>query len=90
MMTTAYDRIGVGYRLTRQSDPRIAERIIEALGDYESVVNVGAGTGSYEPRDRLVVAIEPSVMMIRQRAPTSAYVVRAVAEELPLSDRCVA
>jgi hypothetical protein len=67
IMTNAYDEMGLGYPLTRQADPRIAERVIRALGDSAAVVNVGAGTGSYEPRDRMVVAVEPSATMIRQR-----------------------
>jgi SAM-dependent methyltransferase len=78
-----YDRIGGGYSTTRQADPRIEERIHRALGDAESVVNVGAGAGSYEPRDREVVAVEPSERMIAQRPPGSAPVVRASAEDLP-------
>ena len=66
-MTTAYDRIGMTYSATRRPDPRIAARILDALGDAVSVLNVGAGAGSYEPRDRNVVAVEPSEVMIRQR-----------------------
>lgn len=86
-MKRAYDTIGVGYSLTRGPDPRIASRIIQALGDAQSVVNVGAGTGSYEPRDRMVVAVEPSAMMIRQRPAGSASVIQAAAEGLPFVDR---
>jgi hypothetical protein len=56
----AYDRIGLGYSEHRRADPRIAARIEEALGDARSVLNVGAGTGSYEPSDRKVTAVEPS------------------------------
>lgn len=81
-----YDRIGPGYPLTRRADPRIEAQIHEALGDAASVVNVGAGTGSYEPRDRTVVAVEPSESMIAQRPPGAARVVRARAEELPFAD----
>lgn len=62
-----YDSIGHGYGERRKQDPRIAERITWALGSSESVVNVGAGTGSYEPRDRKLVAVEPSMVMIQQR-----------------------
>jgi SAM-dependent methyltransferase len=51
------------------------------------VVNVGAGTGAYEPRDREVVAVEPSETMIAQRPAGSAPVIRAYAEELPFKDR---
>jgi SAM-dependent methyltransferase len=62
-------------------------RIVEELGDAQSVVNVGAGTGSYEPRDRFVVAVEPSMAMIAQRPSGAAPVVRAVAEALPFTDK---
>ena len=81
-----YDRIGGGYSTTRQADPRIEERIHRALGDAATVVNVGAGAGSYEPRDREVVAVEPSERMIAQRPSGSAPVVRASAEQLPFRE----
>lgn len=81
-----YDTIGRGYAQVRQPDARIAARILEALGDSASVVNVGAGTGSYEPADRRVVAVEPSDVMIRQRSAGSAPVVRASADALPFGD----
>jgi SAM-dependent methyltransferase len=81
-----YDRIGSGYSTTRRADPRIEARIHRALGDAQTVVNVGAGTGSYEPTDREVVAVEPSDRMIKQRPPGSAPVVRALAQELPFAD----
>jgi hypothetical protein len=84
-----YDEIGVTYGKTRREDPRLRRLILEALGDAESVVNVGAGSGSYEPRDRFVLAVEPSVRMIRQRAEGAAAAVRAVAECLPLATGCV-
>jgi SAM-dependent methyltransferase len=87
--TSAYDTIGVDYAGTRRPDPRIAHRISEALGDCVSVVNVGAGTGSYELRDRRVVAVEPSATMIHQRPDGAAPVIRAVAESLPLVDGAV-
>jgi SAM-dependent methyltransferase len=89
IVTNAYDRIGVGYALTRRPDPSIADRILSALGDSASVVNVGAGTGSYEPRDRMVVAVEPSTTMIRQRPRGSAPAVQGTAESLPLVDGAV-
>jgi len=88
-MRSAYDKIGIGYFLTRRPDPRIANRIGEALGDCASVVNVGAGGGSYEPGDRLVVAVEPSTTMIRQRPAGSAPAVQGAAESLPLVDGAV-
>ena len=81
-----YDRIGEGYTTTRRADPRIAARIEAALGDARTVVNVGAGAGSYEPRDREVTAVEPSETMIAQRPPDAAPVVRATAEALPFAD----
>ena len=81
-----YDQIGVGYADRRQPDPRLATDIHDALGDAESIVNVGAGTGSYEPTDRPLVAVEPSITMIRQRSKSAAPAVRACAEELPFAD----
>jgi SAM-dependent methyltransferase len=89
IMGSTYDKIGVGYALTRRSDPHIAAQIIHALGDAASVANIGAGTGSYEPADRTVVAVEPSATMIRQRPPGSAPVIRGTAESLPLVDDAV-
>jgi len=89
MSTTRYDRIGVGYALTRREDPRIARAIRTALGDARSVVNVGAGTGSYEPDDRYVIAVEPSDVMAAQRAPTIPPALRASAGDLPLRDDSV-
>lgn len=86
MAAAAYDRLGATYAATRRPDPRIARRILDALGDARSVVNVGAGTGSYEPADLDVVAVEPSTTMIRQRVPGSARAVRGCAEGLPFAD----
>jgi SAM-dependent methyltransferase len=86
-MATVYDRIGRGYTLTRQPDPRIAAMIAEALGDVRSVVNVGAGAGSYEPAQMAVVAVDPSIEMIRQRPIGSAPAVLARAESLPFRSR---
>jgi SAM-dependent methyltransferase len=84
-----YDRIGRTYTTTRREDPRLAAAIHAALGDAVTVVNVGAGTGSYEPADRKVVAIEPSPVMIAQRPPDAAPAVIASAEDLPLADASV-
>jgi SAM-dependent methyltransferase len=81
-----YDSIGRGYGTYRRPDPRLAAAIARALGDAASVVNVGAGAGSYEPSDRRVIAIEPSTAMIAQRPAGSAPVVRASAIELPFPD----
>lgn len=78
-----YDRIGRSYATARRPDPRIATRIRAALGDAQSVVNVGAGTGSYEPTDRPVTALDPSAVMLRQRVRGSAPAVCGVAEALP-------
>jgi SAM-dependent methyltransferase len=80
-----YDKIGHGYARKRQSDPRIFARITAALGDARSVLNVGAGSGSYEPTDRCVVAVEPSTVMIAQRSQGAARAVQARAEVLPFS-----
>ena len=85
-MSAEYDRIGVTYSNTRTADPRIAELIAAALGDAKSVVNVGAGTGSYEPTDRHVEAVEPSRKMIAQRPVSSAPAVCAPAENLPFDN----
>lgn len=84
-----YDRIGHGYASTRREDPRLRERILAALGGVRSVVNVGAGAGSYEPRDREVFAIEPSRVMAAQRPKTAAPAIRAMAQGLPLADDSV-
>jgi SAM-dependent methyltransferase len=81
-----YDSIGRGYAFYRRADPQIARQVLAALGDAETVVNVGAGTGSYEPRHMTVTAVEPSLEMIRQRPPDAAPAVRAVAEQLPFAD----
>jgi hypothetical protein len=70
----AYDRMGLGYSAVRRPDPRIAAQIEAALGDARSVLNVGAGCGSYEPADRDVTAVEPSRTMIEQRPPGAAPV----------------
>jgi SAM-dependent methyltransferase len=86
MGSSYYERIGVRYSVTRRPDPRIADVIFSALGDAESVVNVGAGTGSYEPTDRRVVAVDPSRVMLAQRAPGAAPAVQALAEGLPFPD----
>ncbi|HYP56038.1 MAG TPA: methyltransferase domain-containing protein [Solirubrobacterales bacterium] len=86
MAGATYDRIGIGYSDVRRPDPRIAARLEAALGNARTVLNVGAGTGSYEPADRDVTAVEPSEVMIAQRPPGAAPVVRARAEDLPFAD----
>src|SRR6187397_2612142 len=84
-----YDQIGEGYALTRREDPLISAAIRRALGEARSVVNVGAGAGSYEPDDRYVIAVEPSDVMAAQRPPTIPPALRASAAELPLRDDSV-
>jgi len=81
-----YEGIGRYYARHRRPDPRIAKQIRDALGDARSIVDVGAGTGSYEPDDKVVVAVEPSPVMASQRAVDAPGVVRAVAESLPFPD----
>lgn len=85
-MATVYDTIGVNYSELRKPDPRIEAMIGKALGSAKTVLNVGAGAGSYEPADRQVTAIEPSMEMIRQRPAGAAPVVQGRAEELPFGD----
>ncbi|MDJ0934280.1 MAG: class I SAM-dependent methyltransferase [Kiloniellales bacterium] len=85
-MRRSYDTIGVNYSDLRKPDLRIERAIARALGSARTVVNVGAGAGSYEPADRRVTAVEPSVEMIRQRAASAAPVVRGQAEDLPFRD----
>lgn len=83
-----YDQIGHRYSNTRLPDPRIARGLHDTIRDCRSVVNVGAGVGAYEPADRCIVAIEPSITMIKQRRAGSAPAVQAVASALPLKDQC--
>jgi ubiquinone/menaquinone biosynthesis C-methylase UbiE len=80
------ERDGSGYALQRRTDPRIAAVIHAALGPARSVLNVGAGAGSYEPLDRHVVAVEPSLAMRAQRRRELAPAVIASAEHLPFDD----
>jgi SAM-dependent methyltransferase len=84
--TQLYDTIGATYTVTRRTDPRIAARIWNALGDARTVLNVGAGAGSYEPADRHVVAVEPSALMRSQRLPDAAPCMAGSAESLPFDD----
>lgn len=86
---TRYDTIGHGYTQTRREDPRFRALIHAALGDAKTVVNVGAGAGAYEPRDRHVIAIEPSDVMAAQRPSDLAPAIRASADSLPLRDQSV-
>ncbi len=81
-----YDTIGATYSVTRHTEPRIAARIWAALGDARTVLNVGAGAGSYEPPDREVLAVEPSALMRAQRLPDAAPCLVGSAENLPFDD----
>ena len=86
MTQATYDTLGEGYARQRRPDPRIAAAITDAFGDATSVINVGAGTGSYEPADRGVLAVEPSALMIAQRPSGSAPCVQGSAEALSAPD----
>lgn len=85
-MRAKYDCIGLNYAELRIPDPRIGAAINEALGSAGTVLNVGAGTGSYEPLDRSVTAVEPSAEMIRKRDPSAAKAIQACADRLPFDD----
>ena len=82
-----YDTIGATYSVTRRTEPRIAAQVWAALGDARTVLNVGAGTGSYEPPGRDVTAVEPSAVMRSQRPAGAASCVAAIAESLPFRDQ---
>jgi SAM-dependent methyltransferase len=82
-----YDTIGATYTVTRRTEPRIAAQVWAALGDARTILNVGAGTGSYEPPGRDVIAVEPSAVMRAQRPEGAAPCVAAVAESLPFEDQ---
>jgi SAM-dependent methyltransferase len=85
-MAALYDKIGGTYSGRRQSDPRIAMAIESAIAGCNSILNVGAGTGSYEPASRFVVAVEPSRIMIAQRPVGASPVIQGYAEALPFRD----
>ena len=82
-----YDTIGATYTVTRHTEPRIAAQVWAALGDARTVLNVGAGTGSYEPSGRDVTAVEPSAVMRAQRPAAAAPCIAATAESLPFEDQ---
>src|ERR1700685_616886 len=82
-----YDTIGATYTVTRRTEPRIAEQVWAALGDAQTVLNVGAGTGSYEAPGRDVTAVEPSAVMRAQRPAGAAPCIAATAESLPFEDQ---
>jgi len=86
-MTALYDTIGIDYAQLRKPDPRIAAQIERALGSARTVLNVGAGAGSYEPANRAVTALEPSAEMIRQRPADAAPAVQGSAGDIPFADQ---
>ncbi|MFO0829304.1 MAG: class I SAM-dependent methyltransferase [Phycisphaerales bacterium] len=86
-MTAKYDIIGLHYSELRKPDARIARFIESALGGARTILNVGAGAGSYEPVGRSVTAVEPSLEMIRKRPSSAAPAIQASAEALPFGDR---
>lgn len=86
VMSARYDTIGRGYSDRRRADPRIASMIDAALAGASRIVNVGAGTGSYEPPGRVLAALDPSSVMLAQRPAGRAPAVRGVAEALPFPD----
>ncbi|HCS20860.1 MAG TPA: SAM-dependent methyltransferase [Bacteroidetes bacterium] len=83
-----YDKLGQKYSGYRQTDPRIAEYVTRALGDAKTILNVGAGAGSYEPADRYVIAVEPSQVMRAQRGKNAKVpAINAKADHLPFDDK---
>src|SRR5688500_13284688 len=82
-----YDATGHEYARQRRTDPRIASLVHAALGDARTIINVGAGAGSYEPDDRTVLAVEPSAVMRAQRMPPRVPAINGVAEALPFDDQ---
>lgn len=88
-MSARYDHIGQGYALHRREDPHLAARILAALGEARTVVNVGAGAGSYEPRGRRLLAVDPSRVMLAQRPLGQGLAVLGRAQALPLADGAV-
>jgi SAM-dependent methyltransferase len=86
-LTKLYDTIGKGYADYRKPDPRIAALIADALGDAQTIVNIGGGTGSYEIPGRHVAVVEPSAEMIAQRAQDAVKAIKGTAESLPFPDK---
>ena len=82
-----YESIGVGYAAACWPDARINQVIVDPLGDARTVINVGAGGGNYEPTDRILTAVEPSLEMITQRTTGAGTAVRGVVEALPFRDQ---
>lgn len=81
-----YDKIGINYAKKRKSDPRIASQIFKKLEHAQKIVNIGAGAGSYEPDDKQLIAVEPSIEMINQRSSSAHPVIQGSAESLPFPD----
>jgi SAM-dependent methyltransferase len=86
-MGAKYDVIGSNYAALRRPDQRIARIIEDALGPAQSILNVGAGTGSYEPAGRALIAVEPSAEMIAKRGPGATRAIQASADALPFDDK---
>jgi SAM-dependent methyltransferase len=84
-----YERLGQTYQQARRPDPRIDRLLVAAIGDAHSVISVGAGTGSYEPADRYVVAVAPAAAMRARRPATAAPCIAASAEALPFDDASI-
>jgi len=82
-----YESIGARYAAPRRPDPRIHQVIVDPLGDARTVINIGAGGGNYEPTDRILTAVEPSLEMIIQKTTGAGTAVRGVAEALPFRDQ---
>lgn len=89
-MARQYDEVARSYARYRRPEPRIATAILSTLGDLDPIINVGAGTGNYEPLDRRVVAVEPSRAMIDERTNRALAIVQASATALPFRDKCFA
>src|ERR1700761_7614114 len=83
---TDYSPLAVDYANVRRPDPRIGAQLVAALGPARTVIDVGAGTGSYEPRDREVTAVEPSAEMRAKRDPALAPAIDATADDLLFED----
>jgi len=85
-MSVKYDKIGINYATKRQTDPRLASQILQKLQGATRIINIGAGSGSYEPENIDLIAVEPSQEMIKQRSTNAHPVVQASAESLPFED----
>ena len=86
-MDAIYDQIGTGYTITRGTDPKIEAQIESELINVRNIINIGAGSGSYEPKGMNLIAVEPSIEMINQRDSQSYPVKQAKADKLPFPDK---